>query len=175
MSAKKPEARVHITYEDVSSGQPREVELKNRVLVLAALTGHGETDLAGSPVEVTKTNFARLAGLRPVLDLEVPNRLTGDGAARFSARLEFDRAPDQWPAVVVAQVPALRELARLREGLLALKTRLKTNPALRRQLEELLGRAPERLLELLAALSGPAPALAHQPEARSETEKPEEE
>lgn len=148
---KKPRTTVNIVLKDPTEGKPKQARLKKRLLVAAPLTGHGPGTPEKDPVEVTKGNLKQLAGFRPTLTIEVPNRLTDEDGTKLSLEMTFDSIDDFTPAGIARKAAPLAKLVRVKEALLVLKSKLK-DPAVRERLKALLGQSPDELKKLLPPL-----------------------
>jgi type VI secretion system protein ImpB len=154
--SKKMNQSVVIELRDPDEGKPKQARLKKRLLVVAPLTGHASGTPEKDPVEVTKRNLEQLAGFRPTLTIEVPNRLTDEAGTKLNLEMTFDSIDDFTPAGIARKAEPLAKLVRVKEALLVLRSKLK-DPSVRERLQALLGQSPDELKKLL-----PAPAEPHQ-------------
>jgi type VI secretion system protein ImpB len=172
--------RVQITY-DVEIGDA--IEKKELPFVMGILA-----DLSGKPeeapplvrdrkfVEIDRDNFNDvLASLKPRLAIRVPNRLQPDANDNLNVELrfrhmddfcpvtdhDFDPAKDEFPrGGIINQVPALRNLYRIRQRLRDLLTKLDGNDDLAGLLNQVVANTAdqEALKQQLGAAAEPKPA-----------------
>ena len=140
-----PKERINVTYKPATGDAKSQVELPHRTLVIGDFTGR-EDD---SPIEerkaidVSKDNFDEvLAGQRVSLDIQVPDRIRGEGEPAFS--LQFRSLRDCEPESIARQSPEVAQLLQVREALYALKGPLANSKDFRKQLEGLLGNDDQR-------------------------------
>jgi type VI secretion system protein ImpB len=136
-----PKERVNITYKPATGGAAAGVELPLKLMVLGDFTmREDETPLEErNPVSVDKDNFNDVLRSQDLaLDLNVPNKLSGDPDEDMSVSLEFKHLNDFGPEAVAQQVPELKQLLELRDALKFLKGPLGNMPAFRKKIEQLL-------------------------------------
>jgi type VI secretion system protein ImpB len=137
--------RVHITYDvEIGTGLQR-VELPLMVGVLADLSA--QSDASRLPLKhrafipIDRDNFHDvLRKAAPRLALKVPDRLT-DSDGHLPVELRFRDLDDFRPDRVAEQIPALRELLTMRQGLTQLLSKLEGNDQLEKLLSEILADA----------------------------------
>ena len=147
-----PQERVNITYKSATGDVQEDVELPLKMLFVGDFTGRSDdTPLEErKSINIDKDNFQQVLAEQNVsVDLNVPNRLSGEG--EMSLSLKFKRISDFGPDAVAEQVPELRQLLELRTALTALKGPLGNIPQFRRKIQALLENpeARERLLKEL--------------------------
>lgn len=137
-----PKERVNITYKPATGDQQEEVELPMRILMLGDYSGKpDDTPLEDrKPINVDKDNFNDvLAEQNLSLDLNVPDKLSGEEGAEMPVSLSFSHIKDFTPEGIADQIPELRQLMQLRSALTALKGPLGNIPKFRKKIEALLG------------------------------------
>jgi type VI secretion system protein ImpB len=149
-----PKERVNITYKPATGDAQEEVELPLRILMAGDYTGkRDDTPLEErKPISVDKDNFSEVMAEQNLsLDVNVPDKLSGNEGDEMSVRLKFKNLKDFTPEGVAEQVPELRQLMQLRNALTALKGPLGNIPKFRKKIQELLGddAARERLMKEL--------------------------
>jgi type VI secretion system protein ImpB len=150
-----PKERVNIKYKPATGGAQEEVELPLKLLMVGDyMLRQDDTPLEDrKKINIDKDNFnevMRALGLR--LELNVPNRLSGQEKDEMPVHLEVETLNDFRPENVVEKVPELQKLRDLREALAALRGPLGGNaPEFRRKIQTLLASesARERLLKEL--------------------------
>ena len=166
------DTRVPVAYDVPTEDGVRPVRLTDDNLIVADLQGHAVAIFNESePRQATKSGQNNLFGYRPQLNLTVADKL-GGGDDVLSVVLTFDRHPRHWPALILQQVPELRERLRLRQALLTLQSKLLTDPSLKARLADLLRRDPAALQAILSHLAA-LPAEQLQAEAGTELTKSE--
>jgi type VI secretion system protein ImpB len=137
--------RVHIKYQVENKGVPEIRELPFVVGVLADLSGHNTQDLPAlrdrSFEEVSRDNLgAVFKKIGPTLDLDVQNRLEGDGADKedelLKVKLQFESLRDFEPDRLVEKVDPLRTLMEVRRKLKYALNKLDGNDTLKRLLQD---------------------------------------
>jgi type VI secretion system protein ImpB len=135
-----PKERVNITYKASVGNAVEERELPLRLLILGDFKqAEDKTDLDRRTVhEVDKDKLNSVMGKMDLsLNMAVPNRLVGaQTGEELAVQLKIKGMKDLEPDSIVQQVPALKELATIRQALLSLKGPLADKPAVRQQLLE---------------------------------------
>jgi type VI secretion system protein ImpB len=139
--AKVRPPRVQMTYDVEVGGDMENKELPFVVGVLG--------DFGGNPaapqkrlkernfVNIDSNNFDEvLAGVNPVLNFQVPNRLGGEG--EFPVELRFGSMQDFRPEAIVRQVQPLSKLLEARSKLADLRNKLAGNDRLEDLLTDVL-------------------------------------
>jgi type VI secretion system protein ImpB len=78
------------------------------------------------------------------LEMNVPDKLSGEANAELGVKLELKSMRDVEPEGIVAQVPELKRLLELREALTALKGPMSSRRGFRKILEQLLSDDAQR-------------------------------
>lgn len=119
--------RVQIEYDVETYGAQKKVNLPFIVGVMSDLAGKSESDEAKKVLadrkflEVDVDNFdRRMAALKPKVQFQVDNTLTGEGSMPIS--IEFESMEDFSPAKVAAKVDSLKKLMEARNQLSGLLT-----------------------------------------------------
>lgn len=144
-----PKERVNIVYRAGTDGQSQEQELPLKLLVMGDYTQRTDDTPIGErrAVRIDGDNFdAVMRESALSLDITVPKTLgrkQTDGASTLPAEvidihLDVASLQDLTPEGICAQVPALEQLLRLRQALVALKGPLGNVPAFRKGLQALL-------------------------------------
>lgn len=147
-----PKERVNIRYQPSTGGEDGETELPNRMMCVGDYSGResGTPVEDRKPVPVDTSNFdAVLAGQNLSLDLDVPDKLSGEPDTLLGVSVEFRSLKDFGPDALVRNVPELQKLMALRDGLAALRGPLGRRD-FKKRLEELLATKAGALLEELA-------------------------
>lgn len=149
-----PKERVNIVYRPATGGAQEEVELPLKLMLIGDYT-LAEDDRSleeRKAINIDKDNFNQVMREHKLaLDVNVPNRLSGEEGEEMSASLKFETLKDFSPEAVVRQVPELARLLELREALTALKGPLGNVPAFRKTIQAVLADETSRgqLLEEL--------------------------
>ncbi|MCH9687461.1 MAG: type VI secretion system contractile sheath small subunit [Deltaproteobacteria bacterium] len=136
-----PKERVNIVYKPATDGT-EEVELPLKILAIGDYTGRADDRPLEDrkPINIDKDNFNEVMEKHELgVDLNVPDRLSGDEEGELGVSLKFKNLKDFTPEGVANQVPELKKLLELRNALTALKGPLGNRPAFRKQLENALG------------------------------------
>ena len=118
-----PKERVNIVYRPATGGAQEEVELPLKLMLIGDYTlSEDERSLEErKAINIDKDNFNQVMREHKLaLDVNVPNRLSGEEGEEMSASLKFETLKDFSPEAVVRQVPELARLLELREALLSL-------------------------------------------------------
>lgn len=135
-----PKERVNIVYKPATDGA-EEVELPLKILAVGDYTGRPDDRQVEDrkPINIDKDNFEEVMEKHDLaVDLNVPDRLSGNEGAELSMKLQFKSMKDFSPEGVLNQVPELQKLMELRNALVALKGPLGNRPKFRRMLEGIL-------------------------------------
>ena len=109
--------RLRLVYRSETGGQPSDVELPFRILVLGDFTRDERAGLTDDnlPVAITQRNLSTaFAKFAPRLRLQVPNRLDNDPETVLPVELHFTAIDDFDPDNLIKQIPELRTLLDLR-------------------------------------------------------------
>lgn len=135
-----PKERVNIVYRPADGDGREDVELPMKMLVTGDFTGvPDERPLEQrDPVAINKDNFSDIMRAQGIsLQLNVPNRLTGNPEDELSVRLNIETLRDFTPDAIVEQVPELKRLLELRDAMRSLKGPLANAPEFRHKIQEL--------------------------------------
>jgi type VI secretion system protein ImpB len=135
-----PKERVNIVYRPATGDAQEEVELPLKLLVLGDFTlqPDGRPVEERKPINIDKDNFNEvLKGQNLKLDINVPNKISGDPEEELSVSLKFDSIKDFGPEAIVKKSPELNKLMELREALNSLKGPMSNIPEFRKQIQEL--------------------------------------
>lgn len=117
--------RVQIEYDVELYGAQKKVQLPFVMGVMADLSGNPSEPLPAPTdrkfLEISTDNFdERLKGMKPRVNFNVPNTLTGDG--NLNVDITFESLDDFSPAAVARKVEALNKLLQARQQLSNLVT-----------------------------------------------------
>jgi type VI secretion system protein ImpB len=152
-----PRSRITLTYRTNIQGQPEEVKLPFRVLMLGDFSlGSSEdrkVDLEErKPRAVNGQNLSELMkDMKMSLRFQVPNKVNPGVETDLDVELPIDGMKSFHPDEVVKHVPKLKALLLLRRLLLEMQSSIDNRKELRRVLYELFSK-PEQLKELMAEL-----------------------
>lgn len=147
-----PKERVVLKYRPSTGGANAETELPLRLLFVGNYSGRedGSPVEERAPVSVDPSSFnAAMAAQNLSLKLAVPDKLSGEPDAQMSVALQVKSLKDFGPDALVENVPELKKLMALRNGLAALRGPLGRRE-FKKRLEEILATKAESLLEELA-------------------------
>lgn len=133
-----PKERINVVYKPATGDAQEEVELPLKLLMLGDYTGKPDDRPVEDrkPINVDKDNFGDVMRSQDLgMDLNVPNRLSGEEGEEMGVSLKFDTLKDFDPENIVRQVPELAQLLELREALTALKGPLGNVPAFRKMIQ----------------------------------------
>lgn len=109
--------RLRLVYRSETGGQPSDVELPFRILVLGDFTRDERAGLAAenAPVAIRAGQLdAAFSKFAPSLILQVPNRLGNEADSVLHVELHFKTIADFEPDNLIQQIPELRGLLELR-------------------------------------------------------------
>lgn len=137
--------RVHITYDVEIGGAIELKEIPFVVGVLGDFSGKPEQPLPRIKdrkfVEIDRDNFNQaLAGMKPRLAFNVPNRLTDDDS-KLGVELRFTSIEDFEPDQLTQQLDPLRKLVEARKRLSDLKSKMDGNEKLETLLTDIIQNA----------------------------------
>jgi type VI secretion system protein ImpB len=135
-----PKERINIIYRPATNPGEK-VELPLKMLVVADLTGKPDDRAMEErkPINVDKDNFKDvLASQNLGVDINVKDRLTGDGSTELGVHLDFKSLADFSPGGIAKQVPELNKLLELRDALSALKSPIGNKKNFRKRIQEIL-------------------------------------
>jgi type VI secretion system protein ImpB len=136
-----PKERINIRFKPVVGDAVEDVELPLKLLFIGNYIGrHDPRPLEDrKPINVDKDNFQQVLNEQNLnLQMEVPDKLSGESDATLNVDLRFGRLSDFGPEAVARQVPELRRLVDLRNALTALKGPLGNVPAFKKKIQALL-------------------------------------
>jgi type VI secretion system protein ImpB len=152
-----PRSRITLTYRTDIHGQPQEVNLPFRVLMLGDLSlGASEdrkVDLEErKPRSVTGQNLSELMkDMKMSLRFQVANRVNPSVENDLDVELPIEGMKSFHPDEIVKHVPKLKALLLLRQLLLEMQSSIDNRKDLRRVLYELFSK-PDQLKQLMAEL-----------------------
>lgn len=147
-----PKERVNIVYRPADGDGREDVELPMKVLVTGDFTGTPDDRPIESrePVVIDKDNFDDVIKVHDItLQLNVPNRLTGNPEDELDVQLDIQALSDFTPGAIAEQVPEMKLLLELRDALRSLKGPLANLPDFRRKIQELINEDETRARLLL--------------------------
>jgi type VI secretion system protein ImpB len=135
-----PKERINIVYKPATGDQQEQVELPFKLLVLGDFTNrkNAATVEDRAPINVDAASFNDVLKEQKLsVDMTVVDKLSGEDDATLSVSLKFDSINDFTPDSIVASVPELTKLLKLRDALKALKAPLGNVPNFRKKLNDL--------------------------------------
>lgn len=138
-----PRSRITLTYRTTVRGQPEEVTLPFRLLIMGDLSGGTSKDRA---LDLDRRKIRRLNGknlnevmrdMSMSIRFTVPNRIDPDRAADLTVDLPIRSMRSFSPAEVAQGVPRIRALLLVKKLLLELQANLDNHKEFRRQLRAL--------------------------------------
>ena len=142
-----PKERVNIVYKSQVGDAQEEAELPLKILMVGDYTGRADdTPLEDrKPINVDKENFSEVMAKQDLkLNVQVPDRLSGEMDTNLNVELKFKSLADFGPEGLARQVPELQKLVELRQALNALKGPLGNIPAFRKKIQALLSDVENR-------------------------------
>ena len=136
-----PKERVNIVYRPATGGAQEEVELPLKLMLVGDYTLQEDERSVEErkAINIDKDNFDQVMREHKLaLDVNVPDRLSGEEGEEMAVSLKFENLKDFSPEAVVRQVPELNQLLELREALTALKGPLGNVPAFRKTIQAVL-------------------------------------
>lgn len=127
MAAEQPlKPKVKIFVRTPKRMGARKIQLKNRVLDIANLSGHRVTDFRQTkPRVVNKRNFNAFAReVGPETNFNVADRIGNDPKLRHQVTVRFTKPPHKAVDEIVAQVPCLNQENTRIKGMSLLQDRL---------------------------------------------------
>jgi type VI secretion system protein ImpB len=136
-----PKERVNIVYRPATGDAKEEVELPLKLLILGdfTLSPDDRTVEDRKPINIDKDNFNEVLKAHNIkLDINVPNKISGDPDEEIPMSLKFESLKDFQPEAIVKNSPELNKLLELRDALNALKGPMSNVPEFRKQIQELI-------------------------------------
>jgi type VI secretion system protein ImpB len=171
-----PKSRITLTYRTTVQGQPEDVDLPLRLLILGDFSNGSSTD---RKVDLDKRSIrnldgknlnAMMADMGMSVSFTVPNRIDPDNAEELQVTLPITSMKSFTPAQIAANVPKIKALLLLRKLLMEIQGNLDNRKEFRK-LVRALASDPAAVQALMGQLKGfeafkiPAPTEASQPEA----------
>ena len=138
-----PKSRITLTYRTTVRGEPEEVQLPFRVVVMGDLSGGSSRD---RKVDLDRRTLRRLDGknLNEVMadmgmsvKVQVPNRIDPDTTEEIAAEIPVTSMRSFSPAEVARNVPKVKALLLLKKLLLEVQANIDNRKEFRRLLREL--------------------------------------
>jgi type VI secretion system protein ImpB len=149
-----PKSRITLVYRTNINGQPEDVKLPFRVVVLGDLSLGSSTDRK-LDLDERKLRSVNGSNLNDVMkdmgmsiSFEVDDKLSADGEGKMQVELPITRMKSFHPDEIVHHVPKLKALLLLRKLMLEMQSDIDNRKDLRRMLYELFSN-PEELNKLL--------------------------
>lgn len=148
-----PKSRLTLTYRTTVRGEPEEVQLPFRLVVMGDLSGGSSRD---RKVDLDARTLRRLDGknlddviedMQMSVEVTVPNRVDPDKAESLTAKIPITSMRSFTPAEIANHVPKVKSLLVLRKLLLEVQANLDNRKEFR------------RLMRLLAADKGAVEAI----------------
>jgi type VI secretion system protein ImpB len=151
---KLPKSRITLVYRTKINGQPEDVKLPFRVVVLGDFSQGSSKDRQVDLDEramrsVTGSNINELMkDMGMSVSFEVDDKVSADGQGKMQVELPIDRMKSFHPDEIVHHVPKLKALMLLRKLLMEMQSDIDNRKELRRTLYELFSNK-EQLQKLL--------------------------
>lgn len=151
---KLPKSRITLVYRTKINGQPEDVKLPFRVVVLGDFSQGSSKDRQVDLDEramrsVTGSNISELMkDMGMSIAFEVDDKVSADGEGKMQIELPIDRMKSFHPDEIVHHVPKLKALMLLRKLLMEMQSDIDNRKELRRTLYELFS-DKEQLQKLL--------------------------
>ncbi|AKJ04098.1 type VI secretion system protein ImpB [Archangium gephyra] len=151
---KLPKSRITLVYRTKINGQPEDVKLPFRVVVLGDFSQGSSKDRQLDLDEramrsVTGSNINELMkDMGMSVSFEVDDKVSADGEGKMQVELPIDRMKSFHPDEIVHHVPKLKALMLLRKLLMEMQSDIDNRKELRRTLYELFSNK-EQLQKLL--------------------------
>ncbi|WP_437720402.1 type VI secretion system contractile sheath small subunit [Sorangium sp. So ce861] len=150
-----PKSRITLTYRTEVRGEPEEVTLPFRLLIMGDLSKETSKD---RQVDLDRRQIRRLNGknlnevmkdMNMTVKAEVPNRIDPENAEKLAVELPVTSMKSFSPAEVARNVPKVRALLLLKKLLLEVQANIDNSKEFRRLLRTL-AEKPEAAQKLLA-------------------------
>jgi type VI secretion system protein ImpB len=160
-----PKSRLTLTYRTNVNGEPEEVQLPLRLLIMGDLskgTSKDVRDAKGERIDLDKRALRQLDGknldkimadMNMSIKVTVPNKIDPDHADEIEATLPIKSMKSFQPAEVAKHVPKIRALLLLRKLLLEVQANIDNRKEFRLLLREM-AQHPEKATALLQELPG---------------------
>lgn len=135
-----PKERINIVFRPATGDVKEDVELPLKLLVMGDFTGRPDSRRLEKrdPIDIDKDNFNKVLKEQDlILNLLVPNKLSGQPDDEMSVKLKIGSIKDFEPESIANQVPELKRLLDLREALRSLRGPLSNEPEVRKKIQEL--------------------------------------
>ncbi len=136
-----PKERVNIVYRPATGDAKEEVELPLKLLIVGdyTLSPDDRTVEDRKPINIDKDTFNEVLKAHDLkLDLNVPDKISGEPDQDVAVSLKFDSLKDFDPESIVKKTPELNKLLELRDALNSLKGPMSNIPDFRKRLQELI-------------------------------------
>jgi len=149
-----PKSRITLVYRTNINGQPEDVKLPFRVVVLGDFSLGSSTDRQVDLEErkmrsVSPSNISDLMkDMGMSVSFEVDDKISGDGEGKMAVELPINRMKSFHPDEIVHHVPRLKALLLLRKLMLEMQSDIDNRKDLRRKVYELFSN-PEEVKKLL--------------------------
>ena len=149
-----PKSRITLVYRTNINGQPEDVKLPFRVVVLGDFSLGSSTDRQVDLEErkmrsVSPGNISDLMkDMGMSISFEVDDKISADGEGKMAVELPINRMKSFHPDEIVHHVPRLKALLLLRKLLLEMQSDIDNRKDLRRKVYELFSN-PEEVKKLL--------------------------
>ncbi|HVJ93959.1 MAG TPA: type VI secretion system contractile sheath small subunit [Labilithrix sp.] len=154
-----PKSRLTLTYRTTVRGEPEDVQLPFRLLVMGDLSGGTSVD---RKVDLDKRNLRSLDGknldnvmrdMKLSVKVTVPNKIDPDKASDITADLPISSMKSFTPAEIAQNVPKIKSLMLLKKLLLEVQANLDNRKEFRRLIRAL-AQDKDALGKLMAELRG---------------------
>jgi len=135
-----PKERVNIVYRPATGDAKEEVELPLKLLVLGdfSLSPDDRSVEERQPINIDKDTFNEVLKAQNLeLDLNVPDKISGEPDQDIAVSLKFESLKDFEPEAIVKKTPELNKLLELRDALNSLKGPMSNVPDFRKRIQDL--------------------------------------
>jgi type VI secretion system protein ImpB len=142
-----PKERVNIVYRPATGDAKEELELPLKLLILGDFTLSPDDRMVEDrkPINIDKDTYNEVLKAHNLkLDLNVPDKISGEPDQDLALSLKFESLKDFEPESIVKNTPELNKLLELRDSLNSLKGPMSNVPDFRKRIQELIADETKR-------------------------------
>ena len=153
--SESPKERINITYKPKTDGLSEEIEIPYKIMVLGEFNPDEEEKAVEDKkvININKGNFNDVLEKRNVkINFSVKNQLVDDSDGELNINLNIKSIKDFSPEQLIDKVDELKDLMKIRESLIALKSPIGNVPAFKKAIESVI-KDDEKRKKILEELS----------------------
>ena len=139
--SESPKERINITYKPKTDGLSEEVEIPYKIMILGEFNPNEEEKAIEDKkaININKGNFNDVLAKQSInIKFNVDNKLVEEEDKELTIELNIKNIKDFSPEKIIDQVESLKDLMKIRDSLIALKSPIGNIPAFKKSIENVI-------------------------------------